>query len=35
MSDLNSCNLASALGFDDLRPAMEKCRERNVERGWL
>ena len=28
-----SCNLASALGFDDLRPAMEECRERNEERG--
>ena len=28
-----SCNLASALGFDDLRPAMEACRKRNEERG--
>lgn len=28
-----SCNLASALGFDDLRPAMEECRRRNEERG--
>ena len=28
-----SCNLASALGFDDLRPAVEECRRRNEERG--
>lgn len=28
-----SCNLASALWLDDLRPAMEECRERNEERG--
>lgn len=28
-----SCNLASALGFDDLRPALRECRRRNDERG--
>ena len=28
-----SCNLASALGFDDLRPALKECRKRNEERG--
>lgn len=28
-----SCNLAFALGFDDLRPAMGECRKRNEERG--
>lgn len=28
-----SCNLASALGFDDLRPALKECRRRNEERG--
>lgn len=26
-------NMASALGFDDLRPAMGECRRRNEERG--
>ena len=27
------CNLAAALGEGDLTPWMERCRERNAERG--